>query len=491
VTFRPDEKGVDSLARQIKMTGRAYPLFGVAQMILAKPERHSVTFTVKKGPDGQVLQPLFVCALDDTLWLSEQAAVDYALDKHFNTFYQAEKTAIEPPKGTYTFVAQCGLSGIILGPPNHHDYQNQLHKLHAERFSRMPFDAFKARVKIVRDEPVIKKWVESQSWKTEYTCLNLPEPLRLSNREEVEKHFRENHLAVIIKPVESQTLTGLASRALRAGPLVRLLREAWEEQRRFPMQIATVLSQQFAARGLQFFKVNKNVTHVAVARPHYLDLELVPVSEGVRRIVNFVNAHPRCTRRHLLDALVPAHERAVPAPPAEAPSAAEPGASQPPETPASPPPPAGPSPEVTTVISDLHWLIHQGHVIEFADGLLETAKKPVPRPPKPAAQPAGNVVAAAVPSAAKTPAEEAPAPTLEPSEPLSAQPENVEFEPVSAPAPGASASAPVAAVEVSADQSPEPGGATSVTGGGSSETPVAQPAAAEETALVAPPPANP
>src|SRR5580765_1323983 len=34
VSLVPDEKGVESLARQIKMTGRAYPLFGIAQMIL-------------------------------------------------------------------------------------------------------------------------------------------------------------------------------------------------------------------------------------------------------------------------------------------------------------------------------------------------------------------------------------------------------------------------------------------------------------------------
>src|SRR5690606_25555158 len=39
------------------------------------------------------------------------------------------------------------------------------------------------------------------------------------------------------------------------------------------------------------------------------------------------------------------------------------------------------------VISDLHWLIHQGHVIEFANGILETAKKPAPRPPRPEKQP--------------------------------------------------------------------------------------------------------
>jgi hypothetical protein len=65
----------------------------------------------------------------------------------------------------------------------------------------------------------------------------------------------------------------------------------------------------------------------------------------------------------------------------------------------SPPPPAAPAnpdgqptpaevptttPEQNALIGDLHWLIHQGHVIEFANGTLETAKKPLPRPPRPA-----------------------------------------------------------------------------------------------------------
>ena len=163
VALIPDDKGVESLARQIKMTGRAFPLFDIAQMILQKPERHMVTFSIKKNAEGQPIQPLFCCALDDTLWLSEDEAVDHVLRKHFGTFYQAERTATEPPKGKYTFVAQCGISGIILGPPNHHDYQNQLRKLHSERFSRMPFEVYKSRVRIVRDEEVVKKWVEDQS----------------------------------------------------------------------------------------------------------------------------------------------------------------------------------------------------------------------------------------------------------------------------------------------------------------------------------------
>ena len=122
----PDERGVESLSRQIKMSGRSFPLFGIAQMILQKPERQQVRFEVKKKPDGQPVQPLFLCAIDDTLWLSEEEAVAHALGKHFGLFTRRNEHPTEPPKGTYTFVAQCGMSGVILGPPNYHDYQNQL-----------------------------------------------------------------------------------------------------------------------------------------------------------------------------------------------------------------------------------------------------------------------------------------------------------------------------------------------------------------------------
>ena len=376
VTFLPDEKGVEQLARQIKITGRAYPLFQIAQLVLQKPERYSVQLGVKKKGDGSIAQQLFVCALDDSPWLSEDDAIAHALKHHFATFYQAERTATEPPKGTYTFVAQCGMSGVILGPPNYHDYQNQLRKLHAERFSRMPFEVYKSRVKIVKDEAVVKKWVEDLSFKTEYNCLNVAEPLKLVNMEAVEQHFRATHKDNIIKAVESLVVAGVPSRNLRCSGLQRLVRSEWEHQKHFPLTVATKLSQQFASHGLQFFKVNKTVTHVSVARPQYLDLETTPVSENIRRIVDFINANARCTRKKLVETLAPTPQPTVIEVNPEAPAAAPAEAASP-----------APSPEQTAVVSDLHWLVHQGHVLEFADGRLETAKKPAPRPPKPEKKP--------------------------------------------------------------------------------------------------------
>ncbi len=415
MTIVPDEKGIESLARQIRVTGRAYPLFDIAFLILQKPERQQIRFDIIKKPDGTPAQPLFLCALDDTLWLSEDEAVGHVLGKHFGTFYKAERTPTDPPKGTYTFVAQCGMSGAILGPPNHHDYQNQLRKLHAERFSRMPFEAFKARVKIVKDEAVVKKWIEDQSFKTEYNCLNVPEALKLASREDVEKHFRQVHAANIIKPVETYTLSGPAAKQLRSPELQRLLRFTWDDQRRFPLKVATTLSQQFAGHGLQFFKVNRTVTHVSVARPHFLDLEATPVSEGVKCIVDFVNQHPKTTRRKLFEILAPTPAPSAPAPMVAATATAVPVSAAPADAAAAPVPALAPeaSPEQAALAGDLHWLIHQGHVIEFANGILETAKRPLPKPPKPEKKAAP----AALPGETPAPTAETPAPAAEAAAP--------------------------------------------------------------------------
>ena len=43
---------MESIAREIKLTGRSFPLFQIAQLILDRSERYSFDLTVKKGPEG-------------------------------------------------------------------------------------------------------------------------------------------------------------------------------------------------------------------------------------------------------------------------------------------------------------------------------------------------------------------------------------------------------------------------------------------------------
>jgi hypothetical protein len=94
-----------------------------------------------------------------------------------------------------------------------------------------------------------------------------------------------------------------------------------------------------------------------------LDVVATPVSDGVRRIVEFVEATPNCTRRLILENLAGLEH-------------VEPKEGE------APPPAPEQTEEQKQLISDLHWLIHQGHVLDFANGVIETAKKPKPKEEK-------------------------------------------------------------------------------------------------------------
>jgi hypothetical protein len=434
IELRPEAAGVSSLARQIKLGGRAYPLLEVAGLVIQKPDRYEITFRTSKGKDGKVQQPLFVCTLDDSVWLDEGEAARHALKAHFDTFYLTEKIPCDPPKGVWTLVAQ--FDDVILGPPNYHGYQEKLRELHAQRAPRLHIDAFKSRVRMVKDEAIVKQWIESQSSKLEYTALNVAEPVKLASVAEVEKHFRESHLATVVKSVDFWHLKREQAGPRLPEPLLRLLRVTLERERKFPIRTMTALSAAFAGAGLQFFKRDKTVVHVAVARPHYLDLETSYVSNNVRRIIEFINATPNASRKKLVEALAPTPAvEAVSAPVAEA--ATAPTGEGAPAAEAAPAAPRS-TPEQQALLNDLHWLVHQGHVIEFANGKLETAKKPLPRPepapkpektPKPAAEAKAEVasapveaviavetpVAPVVASSAAVEPEPAPAPTENPA----------------------------------------------------------------------------
>ena len=403
VAIQPEKNGVESLARQIKHTGRAYPLFDIARLILAKPERYLVVLKTRKKEDGSVAQPLFFCQVDETVWLSEDQAVDHVLSRHFGTFYKTEKTEIDPPKCTYTVVAQCGMSEQILGPPNYHGYQEKLRSLHADRFSRLPFDVFKSRVKIVHDEEVVKQWLDDQSWKTEYIAINLPEEARLESREAVREHFRQHHLSNLIAGVDNVALKASVFSKKTPPRMQNLVRYELDDQRRFPLKVVNVLSQEFSSHGLQFFKRKKSVTHVSVSRLHHLNLDQTPVSDSIRDIVTFVVGNQDCTRRMILDKFVPEPDK---------PKSAE-------ALPEGDSPEAEPplSPERTAVLSDLHWLVHQGHVVEYANGQMEIAPKPQPMQPKKKKPKPGKKLMAETPTVTEAPADASATEETKPAEP--------------------------------------------------------------------------
>lgn len=310
VRFISGPAGVESLARQIKATGRAYSVFDLAKLVLSGRERYAVEFSrTKDAPEGL---RFFQCKLDHSLWLSKDEAMRHALSaKGIEDYYTSEDVETEGPKGNFTVVAVCGMSGVLLGPPNHHDYQRDLARLHQERFPNMHIEGFKRRIRMEKDEETIAKWKAEKSKATHYTYQKTEEgadPVILKSTEEMERHCRQHHLDDFVAEVEVARVPGTIPAKSLAAPLLAVLRNELEQQKRFPMNTVKGLCRQLEDQGLKFFKdedgKKKKTTYVCRSRPRALQ-GASGLSERIRKIVGLVRDNPGIDYAMVVSSMLP------------------------------------------------------------------------------------------------------------------------------------------------------------------------------------------
>lgn len=162
-SVEPSGPAIEGLVRHIRETFRAFPLADLAQMILGARERYRIRFTATEP------SRLHQCLADGSLWLSREEAISHLLSgPALSHYYLTEEVDVEPPSGQFAVIAVCGLSGVILGPPNHHEYQRNIARLHRERFSDMSLERYKSRIRMESGEEILEKWRQQVSRVRQY-----------------------------------------------------------------------------------------------------------------------------------------------------------------------------------------------------------------------------------------------------------------------------------------------------------------------------------
>ena len=344
VSLVPDQRSVEAIARQIKASGRAFSVFDVGRLFMDSRERYQVRFRRQAAPPAQQAkegdapapapappgpEALCQCQADGSLWLTRDEAIRHLLNSPALTkYYRAETVTMEAPKGVWNSVAVCGFSGTLLGPPNHHEFQRNVARLHRERFSDMSLDRYKSRIRTEKDEALLLKWQEQQSTATQWVAVSdepLPEgaepPAAFKSVSEMEAHFLRTHATGAVVAVTSAMVSGNIPGKCISPALLTLLRREVENQQRFPMQLVQDLCRALESQGLRFFKRDKKTTCVCRNRPHFLPDDLV-LSERVRSLVEMVRANPGITYSRLVSTLaphiVPASASPPPAPSSQA-----------------------------------------------------------------------------------------------------------------------------------------------------------------------------
>ena len=334
--FLPRTAAFENVVAQIKSSSVAYSLFALARLFLEKATRHDVQLVAP--PETPLFQ------------LGENGAV--SVDRHFlernafrfaqSDFYKIDIAETEPIKGTFTNVARDRLSGTLLGPTNHHDYQRRLRNLYEQRFSRrMGFPEYQRQIQIVTDAAEIEKWKEDARKVTTYSTLREEPPVTFSSVTEAERHFEKHYSPGLVRTVSEVAIDGPASRRMHDRVLNKVIENEWNRETKSPSPMMQELAARFRETGLYVFRHRRGMLFVTSIYPRPFTSEQTAVSSQVKTIVDAIATQPRIGRKELADKLIVdlAGEEAERA--------------------------------KLALASDLLWLTSSGHVIEFNDGSLD------------------------------------------------------------------------------------------------------------------------
>lgn len=327
VSFLPEQKRLASLVRQIHHSRRAYPLMDLANLLISDPEG----YLVKIEADNEF--KLFQCKQCKTVSRSEEELRLHILGEHLSDFYEEEESLSDPPSGSFPGVARCRITGILLGPPNHHSYIEKLNELHQSRFAHIPFEEYKRNIEVLKDEELIEQWKEESRKLVVYRLKSDPEAEPMDRRR-AELAFSET-IDGLIETVHRAVMPARTAQQLKDRSLMHTIHRAWSKENRFPLTMSFAMRAAFRHMHLHLFKAGK-VSFVTHIKPHPVRPEdTVP---NIAEVLNFLGQNPGSTRQHLLEVLYPKFDPK--------------------------------SKEAMEALQPLSWLIERGHIIEFFNGTL-------------------------------------------------------------------------------------------------------------------------
>src|SRR5213080_3950782 len=336
IRFLPYPPAFENVVAQIKSGSVAYSLYALARLFLEKPERYEVRLTAKAE------SPLYRLGDNGTLSLNREFLERNAFRLAQSDFFRMDIIEAEPIKGNFSNVARCRLSGALLGPTNHHNYQSQLRGLYEQRFSRrMSFADYQRQIEIVNDAKLIESWKEEARKMVTYTTSHEEAPLTFSSATEAERHFRAHYLTGLIKGQEEATIGGVLSRHSPDRVLNRAVEDAWVRETRSPSGMMQELAGRFRHNGLHVFRHRRGMLFVSPIRTRAFVHEQAGVSRSVNAILEALAGAEVINRKQLFEKLIGnvATEDV--------------------------------EPRKLALVSDLRWLISEGYVIEFNDGSLD------------------------------------------------------------------------------------------------------------------------
>ena len=325
VKILPETKALGTIIRKLQQDTHAYKLKDLAYFFLDNPSSVLLKVTMK---DETKFHQCKACGFAST---KEEDVVDHILNAHLGDYYEAKEIDCEPPKGNFNCVAKCGLSGVLLGPPNVHEFNATVKEMIRTRYPNMSEAEYRSHIEMVRDAEAIEQWRQGAVKKTVYVAKGAEEGAETYTREQAEGLFRRTILASLLDQPKNLMITAEVAAKSPVRPLQWVARDAVEAERRAPYNMCFALRGAFHHRKLKFFRANDARGPEFVTNVEYKEFDAAHAIPELAKIATFIAENP-------------CQPKAVIAPDAES-------------------------------EKHLNWLVTTGHVVAFTNGVFSPVEK--------------------------------------------------------------------------------------------------------------------
>ncbi len=332
VKILPETKALGTIIRKLQQDFHAYKLKDLAYFFLDNPSSVLLKVTPRSASAGSEPQRLFrqckACGFAST---NEEDVVQHMLTAHIGDYYEIKEIDCEPPKGNFSCVAKCGLSGVLLGPPNIHEFNGVVREMIRTRYPNMSEEQYRAHIEMVRDAEAIEEWRKNAVKKTVFVAKGAGENAPQLTREQAEAEFKRNIMPSMLDTPKHLMITAEMAMKSPVKPLVWAVRDAIEAERRAPYNICFALRGAFHHRKLHFFRANDARGPEFVTGAELKEFDAEHAIPELAKVANFIAEHPCSPRVDIVT-----------------------------------------SPDVE---KHLVWLVSTGHVVAFTNGVYSAVEK--------------------------------------------------------------------------------------------------------------------
>jgi len=336
VKILPEPKALGTVIRKLQQDFHAYKLKDLAFFLLDNPSSVLLKVTPRRaegeGAPKQQMPTFYQCKACTFTATSQDAVAAHAIAAHLGDYYDAKEIECEPPKGNFNCVAKCGLSGVLLGPPNVHEFNSTVREMIRTRYPGMSEADYRSRIVMVRDAEAIEEWRKSAVKKTVFVAKGAGEGAAQLTRDQAEGEFRRTVLPSLLDKPKTLLVTAEAALKSQEKPFLWAVRDALEAERRAPYAMIYALRGAFHHRKMTFFRANDARGPEFVVGHELKEFDSAHAIPELAKIAAFVAEHP-CQPKSVI---------------------------------------CGTDPEMEKHLS---WLVSTGHLVAFTNGVFSSVEK--------------------------------------------------------------------------------------------------------------------